>query len=70
MDLKELSPEQISAFAYGAVKAVIEEGGFISIGIVSNIAEIQISKIPLEVGSRSDGVTVALTEKGAFNGEN
>lgn len=48
-DINELNTEALALIVMAGVTAVLAQGGYMTISVVGSIAEINISKVPIEV---------------------
>lgn len=49
MDIKEIPNEKLHVIVKAAVEAVLSKDGYIIINVVGSLAEITVSKVPVEI---------------------
>lgn len=53
-DINQIDNEKLAIIVSSAVIAALDKGGYISIAIVGSLAEVTISKVPVEISGDTD----------------
>lgn len=54
MKLSEIPNEKLSVIVMAATSVVLQNGGYITISVVGDLAEVYISKVPIEVSGDTE----------------